>query len=283
MQVKDELRPQLHQMWASVAPAWREHADFVDRRSAVGTERMLDLVDPRPGERLLELACGPGGFGLAAARRVAPEGEVVLSDVAVEMIQIAAARARDLGLANTTTRALDLEQIEQPDESYDVVLCREGLMFTLDPARGAAEILRVLRRGGRCGIATWGARARNPWLGIVLDAASEQFGRPVPPPGIPGPFALDDREQVAALFAHAGFTAVEVHEVDVPMRAGSFDEWWTRTCALAGPLTNMLAALPAEAAGALRDRARAATRAYEVNGGLEFPAVTLFTTARRSA
>lgn len=283
MQVTDELRPHLHQMWASVAPAWREHADFVDTRSVVGTERMLDLVDPRPGERVLELACGPGGFGLAAARRVAPAGEVVLSDVAAEMVEIAAARAGELGLDNVSTRVLDLEQIEQPNESYDLVLCREGLMFTLDPARGAAEIARVLRRGGRCGVATWGARARNPWLGIVLDAASEQFGRPVPPPGIPGPFALDDRDQVAALFAHAGFSAVEVHEVDVPMRAGSFDEWWTRTCALAGPLANMLAALPEEGASALRERARGAASAYEVNGGLEFPAVTLFTTARRSA
>lgn len=281
MRAVEELRPQLHQMWASVAPAWREHADFVDWRSAVGTERMLDLVDPRPRERVLELACGPGGFGLAAARRVAPEGEVVLSDVAGEMVEIAAARARDLGLQNASTRVLDLEQIEEPDESYDLVLCREGLMFTLDPARAAAEILRVLRRGGRCGIATWGARARNPWLGIVLDAANEQFGRPVPPPGIPGPFALDDRDQVAALFAHAGFSAVEVHDVDVPMRVGSFDDWWTRTCALAGPLATMLAALPQEGASALRERARAAARGYEVGGGLEFPAMTLFTTARR--
>ena len=88
---------------------------------------------------MLELACGPGGTGLAAARLVAPGGEVVLSDVAAEMTAIAAERARALGLANVTTLELDIEEIAQPDASYDVALCREGLMFATDPARAAAR------------------------------------------------------------------------------------------------------------------------------------------------
>jgi ubiquinone/menaquinone biosynthesis C-methylase UbiE len=55
---------------------------------------MLALTKPQPGERVLELACGPGGLGLAAAKRVAPTGEVVLSDVVAQMTSIAAAHAR---------------------------------------------------------------------------------------------------------------------------------------------------------------------------------------------
>jgi ubiquinone/menaquinone biosynthesis C-methylase UbiE len=51
-------------------------------------------------------------------------------------------------LTNVSTRVLDVEQIDEPDESYDVVLCREGLMFADDPAGAAAEIVRVLRPGG---------------------------------------------------------------------------------------------------------------------------------------
>ena len=68
----DDLRDHLHGMWASVAPAWGEHAEYVDARGAVVAERMLELTRPRPGERVLELACGPGGLGLAAAERVVP-------------------------------------------------------------------------------------------------------------------------------------------------------------------------------------------------------------------
>jgi enediyne biosynthesis protein CalE5 len=277
----DDRRAQLHGMWAAVAPAWGEHAQYADERGAVVAERMLELSLPQPGERVLELACGPGGLGLAAAERVAPGGEVVLSDVVAEMTAIAAARADALGLGNVTTRQLDLERIEQPDSSYDVVLCREGLMFALDPARAAREIRRVLRPGGRFAIAVWGPRERNPWLGIVLDAVSAQFGRPVPPPGIPGPFSLEDSDRLAGLLSDAELVDVTVSELPVPLRAGSFEEWWARTSALAGPLAKLLASLPADAAQALRARAREAVAPYETPDGLELLGVSLLATGRR--
>jgi ubiquinone/menaquinone biosynthesis C-methylase UbiE len=277
----NDIRPVLHGMWASVAPAWQQHADHADARAATATERMLDLSALEPGHRVLELACGPGGLGLAAAKRVGDHGEVVMSDVVPEMTAIAAARAEALGLENVATRVLDLERIDEPDESYDAVLCREGLMFTLDPARAARELSRVLRPGGRLTIAVWAARERNPWLGIVLDAASAQLGAPVPPPGIPGPFALADAARLERLLGEAPFAEVNVASLEVPMQAGSFEEWWERTCALAGPLAKVLAALPPEAASALRERAREAARPYETQNGLEFPGCTLLASARR--
>jgi SAM-dependent methyltransferase len=276
----DEFRAQLHGMWAAVAGGWAEHADFIERRGADVTEEMLELSDARPGTRVLELACGPGNLGLAAARRVAPGGEVVLSDVVPEMTAIASARAAALGLSNTSTAVLDLEQIDEPDGSYDVVLCREGLMFAPDPGRATREIRRLLRPGGRVVLAVWGPRDRNPWLALVLDAVSAQVGAPVPPPGIPGPFSLEDRQRVETLLAESGLTEISISEFDVPLHAGSFEEWWTRTCALAGPLSRILASLPAEAGEAIRDRARADVAPYETGDGLEVPGVTLLASAR---
>ncbi len=64
---------------------------------------MLDRVALQPGDRVLELACGPGGVGLVAAERVGETGEVVLSDVAVEMTTIAEKRASELGMTNVRT------------------------------------------------------------------------------------------------------------------------------------------------------------------------------------
>ena len=81
----DRLRSQLHAMWSSVAEAWEAQADYVDTRGAPVTERMIELTQPKPGERVLELACGPASVGLAAAPNVLPRGEVVLSDVVPEM------------------------------------------------------------------------------------------------------------------------------------------------------------------------------------------------------
>ena len=278
----DDLRAHLHGMWASVAGAWGEHAAYIDTRGAALSQRMLELTAPRPGERVLELACGPGGPGFAAAGLVAPGGEVVVSDVVPQMTAIAAARAEALGLTNVTTRELDLERIDQPGGSYDVVLCREGLMLVADPARAAGEIRRVLRPGGRVALAVWGPRERNPWLGVVFDAVAEQIGAPVPPPGVPGPFSLEDSDRLAGLLSAAGLSDVVVGEFAVPLHAASFEEWWDRALALAGPLAQRLAALPDEAARAIRERARKAISVYETPEGLEIPGVALIAAGRRA-
>jgi len=277
-----QLRTQLHGMWASVAPAWADHADYADTRGAVITARLLELSAPGPGERVLELACGPGGVGIAAAGLVGPAGEVVLSDVAAEMTAIAAARAAAAGLGNVRTLTLDLDDLGQPDQAYDVVLCREGLMFALDPAHAVAEIRRILRPGGRVALAVWGPRARNPWLSLVFDEVSAQLGVTLPPPGVPGPFALDDPERLAGLLAGAGLADVTVTEVPTPLRDASFEAWLARTSALAGPLAKRLAALPEPARRQLRDRLEAAVRPYRTPAGLDFPGVSLLASGRRA-
>jgi ubiquinone/menaquinone biosynthesis C-methylase UbiE len=276
----DEIRANVHQMWAGVATRWGEHADYVDARGAQVTDALLELTRPQPGERVLELACGAGGVGLAAAERVGPAGEVVLSDVVAEMTAIAERRAAARGLGNVCARVLDLEAIAEPDGSYDVVVVREGLMFALDPVQAASEIRRVLRPGGRVAVAVWGPRERNPWLGVVFDAVSALTGAQVPPPGVPGPFALDDADRLAGILAGGGLEDVAVTELPVPLRAASFEEWWSRTTAIAGPLASRLAALPEPAHQALRVRLQEATRPYLTADGLEIPGVTLLASGR---
>jgi SAM-dependent methyltransferase len=280
---REAIRAQLAGLWARVAGGWARHADYADTRGAQSAERMLELAQVGSGDRVLELACGPGGLGFAAAERVGPGGEVVLTDVAEEMTAIAAARGAELGLGNVAFRRLELERIDEPDASYDVVLCREGLMFALEPDRAVAEIRRVLRPGGRAAVAVWAARERNPWLGLMMDVVSAHIGAPVPPPGIPGPFALGDGGELQRLLDDAGLADVRVGELSVPLRTASFDEWWARTTALAGPLSAILAAMPEEAVQALRERARAAVRPYETaSGGLDFPGETLIAAGRRA-
>ena len=277
----DPMRAHLHGQWEGVAPGWAAHAEYLDARGAGVAARLIELSGLAPGERVLELACGPGGVGLAAAPVVGPEGEVVLSDLASGMTAIAAARAARLGLTNVRTRELDLEAIDEPDASYDVALCREGLMLVPEPDRAAREIRRVLRPGGRVAVAVWGPRARNPWLGLVFDAVAEQLGTPIPPPGVPGPFALDDGGRLAALLADAGFRDVEVAEHPVPLRAASFAEWWTRTVALAGPLASRLASLSDDGRRALEARLRADVAPYRTAEGITLPGVCLTARGRR--
>jgi SAM-dependent methyltransferase len=274
------LRAHVHASWAAGATAWGERADYIDARVAGVTGRLLEVADIQPGERVLELAGGPGGAGLAAAEHVGPDGEVVISDIAAGMTSIAARRAEARGLENVRTRVLDLEEIAEPDAAFDVVLCREGLMFAADPARAAREIRRVLRPGGRAAISVWGPRERNPWLGLVMDAVSAQTGRPIPPHGVPGPFSLGDSVGLAALLRRAGLADVVVGEQPAPLVAASFEQWWETTSALAGPLSNILVNLPEPASQALRGRLRGAIRPYETATGLELPGVALIASGR---
>ena len=273
-------RPHVHQMWAAVAPSWGAAGDFVDARHAEVTARLLAAARPGPGDRLLELACGAGGVGLAAAALVGPTGEVVLSDVVAEMTEVAAQRIADRRIANATTRVVDAEAIGEPAASYDVVVCRDGLQFTVQPAVAVHELRRVLRPGGRAALAVWAERERNPWLGIVFEAASAQLGRPVPPPGMPSPFSLGERRQLADLLIAEGFADVEVTELDVPMRMPSFDAWWTTTSSLAGPLAAVLGSLPGEQAAELRERARQLARPFVTDGRLDLPGVALIVSGR---
>jgi ubiquinone/menaquinone biosynthesis C-methylase UbiE len=184
---------------------------------------------------VLELACGPGGVGIAAAALVGPAGKVVLSDVAEAMTAIAAARAAGIGLGNVSTMTLDLDHLDQPDQAYDVVLCREGLMFAFDPAHAVAEIRRVLRPGGR----------------VAVD--------------------LEDPERLGRLLAETGLADVVVEEVPVPLHDATFDAWLTRTSALAGPLAKRLALLGDPARRELRARLEAAVRPHPDAGRARVP------------
>jgi ubiquinone/menaquinone biosynthesis C-methylase UbiE len=277
----DSLRRRLHGMWSEVAKAWGDNADYIDVRGASVTERLLERAALRPGDRVLELACGPGGLGLAAARRVGLAGEVVLSDVVPEMTEIAAARAKARGLANVTTRVLDAERIDQPDAAFNAVLCREGLMLVPDPQAAVREIVRVLRPGGRLAVAVWGPRARNPWLGALFDVLSAGFGTPLPPPGVPHPFSLDDVGRLEAMFGVTGLADIAVEPLETPYLAASSSEWWQRTCALAGPVAREIAAQPKNVQRALAERAKDAISVFQTPEGLKIPGLTLIVSARR--
>ena len=127
----------------------------------------------------------------------------------------------------------------------------------------------------------WGPRELNPWLGLVFDAVGAELGRPVPPPGIPGPFSLADAGRLVARFERRGLAEVTVRDMPVPLRAASFDEWWSRTSALAGPLAAILATLQPEARAAIVARLREAVEPYQEPDGLAFPGSSIMATGRR--
>ena len=224
----------------------------------------------------------PVGLGLAAAPLVGPEGTVVVSDVVAEMTAIAATRAAAMGLHNVTAPLPRPRGDRRARRPYDAVLCREGLMFASDPARAAgrspASCARAVgwpSRSGDRGRATRGSAwcstpSARRWVCRCRRRACPDRS----------PWRTPAR--LNGLLVDAGLIDVTVRELPVPLLSPSFEDWWTRTSSLAGPLSAVLAGLPAGAKADLESRVRTAVAPYETADGLRFPGLTLLASARRA-
>ena len=114
-------------------------------------ESLAEAADIRAGERVLDVAAGNGNATLAAAHRFA---EVTSTDYVPELLEKGRARAAAEGL-HVDFRVADAEDLPFDDGSFDAVLSTFGAMFTPDHTRPAREMLRVVRDGGRIGLANW--------------------------------------------------------------------------------------------------------------------------------
>lgn len=277
-----ELRAASLREWDRSASGWDGNAARVEEHARPVTMHMLAAADPRAGERILELACGAGALGLAAARRVGPTGHAVLSDFSPEMVEVARRRAERESLGNVELRVLDAESTGLADESVDVVACRFGLMLMTEPLSALGEMRRIVAPGGRVVVAVWGPASANPWASLPAFTLMERLGAPPPDPASPGMFALGDRNRLAEMFDRAGFRDATIAEVAGSQRHASFDAWWAETSELTPAFADLVSMLgDADGAGflnLLRNRSAAFRRS---DGALDFPSLALVGSALR--
>jgi ubiquinone/menaquinone biosynthesis C-methylase UbiE len=268
--------------WSEVAGAWERHANRFDKQSfAAATVWMLDSVALQPGERVLELACGPAGVGLQAARAVGAGGHVLSTDFSEPMVEAARRRAETEKVGNIEFKVVDAESIDLPDESFDAVLCRFGYMLMGNPGAALRETFRVLSPGGRVALAVWGEAAENPWASTPMRVVMEHFDAPPPEPGAPGMFALADEGRLRGLLEQAGFAEIRVERVEAVEQYESPDAWWNFTREVAGPLATLLAGLADTDRDAIRRRASELSSQFADDGALRFPSAVRLAGASR--
>ena len=117
------------QEWDSASSGWNKWWSLIEQAMQPASDRLVALAELQPGQRVLDVATGIGEPAVTAARRVGPGGQVVGTDLSSEMLIIARERVSALGLKNLTFRQVDAEALDFPENSFDAVLCRFGLMF----------------------------------------------------------------------------------------------------------------------------------------------------------
>jgi ubiquinone/menaquinone biosynthesis C-methylase UbiE len=274
---------------AEGADAWRGIAGGWERRRALFweatrplSERMVALLDPKPGETILELAAGPGDTGFLAAERLGGGGLLLSTDVAEEMVDVARRRAAELGLANVSFRVVDASAIDLPDASVDGVLCRFGLMLLEDMGVGFSEVLRVLRPGGGAAIAVWAEPERNEWMTAAGRAAVRLGAMEPADPDSPGPFRLADPARFEAVITQAGLRVEALEEVAVSWVARSLEEWWETIRDTSPRLSALLADVDPDVADAVRAGGAELLAPYvSGDGSVTVPGAALVALARR--
>jgi SAM-dependent methyltransferase len=273
----DDERDILLDGWQEAAQGWGRQADGVRDAAMPVSIWMLDHADLQPGQTVLELAAGPGDTGFMAAERIKPGGKLISSDAVAAMLDVARERAQELGVDNVEFTQLQLEWIDQPTASVDVVLVKWALMLLLDPGAALRECRRVLKPGGRLVIAVWDAAERNPWATIPQRALVELgHVEPPAPGGGPGMFALADPAVIGELLDDAGLFDVELEAIEMPRSYSSVTAWIGETIDLSRGFKSVWAQLADEQRRELRSRIEELARGFTAaDGALTLPAASL--------
>ncbi len=260
------------QTWSAVAPDWGELVADVDRQMGRAATWMIDAVALRPGERVLELAGGPGTLSLMAAAAVGEQGQVVCTDFAQPMVDTARERLAREGQGNIECRVADAQALDMPESEFDVVLCRMGYMLMGDPAQALRESARVLRSGGRLALGVWSDAASNPWASVPMGAIMSHLGATPPPPEAPGLWALADEDRLRQLLTDAGLGDIRAELLDDELQYDSVEAWLQRTARLAGPIRALLGNLDEAGGRAINAQVAEAAEAYrQPDGRLAVP------------
>lgn len=268
-------------MWDAAARGWeRRRGRMWESSHAVG-EGLVEMAAPAPGESVLEMAAGPGDTGFLAAELIGETGRLVTTDISSQMLAAAERRAAELGLRNVEFRQVDAQAMDLESASFDVALCRWGLMLMPDPAAALAEARRVLRAGGRLTLAVWGPREANPWNTTIQGAFGDHGLLPPPPdPNEPGMFRLADSGELSGLVAAAGFGAIELRDLPVHWRFREIDEYWDVVTEISPSLGGVIATLgDAQVEAVKRDFAERC-EPYRDGDGYDLPGLSIGLLAR---
>jgi ubiquinone/menaquinone biosynthesis C-methylase UbiE len=253
------FKREVEREWRSsqVSAAYRKWSREESYWGRAARELIVDRASLAPGMRVLDVGSAHGEPGLAIAESVGPRGSATLVDIAPDLLEIAAERARELGLSNVTTQMADAHELPFADNTFDRLTGRLVAMYFADKPKAFREALRVLRPGGMALYLVWGP-FEQPMFKEIIGVLFQYVTPPEDEPGAPSPFAFSEPGSLSQALTDAGFVDVHEERATLPTSfPGSPERWWDWLVGMAAPVQTWMESL----SGA--DRERAFAQIYE--------------------
>lgn len=231
----EQIREQQKETWNRFSAGWRKWDAFTMEWLRPMGEEIIGALDLQRTDVVLDVAAGTGEPGLTIAGLV-PDGKVVITDLAEQMLAVARDNAAKKGISNYETVVCDVSELPFADASFDAVSCRFGFMFFPDMLLAAREMVRVLKPGGQLAAAVWSVPEKNFWITAIMRTISQHLQLPAPPPGAPGMFRCGSPGFLAGLFRQAGLQHVAEQEVTGTLNCGTNDNYWNFMNEVAAPV-----------------------------------------------
>lgn len=269
------------QQWDRVAAGWKKWWRTIENGAQHVSDRLVDLAEIEPGQRVLDIATGIGEPALVAASRVGSAGRVVATDISKSMLDIARDRASILGLTNVEFIEADAERLDFPDSSFDAILCRWGLTSLPNPSNALVKIRRMLAPDGSFATSVWDEASKLPLTSIATAVAQDMFHLASPQPETPPRFELAEGA-LERMMIHAGFTDVRAEEMTVTLELPSTEAFTQYLRDVSPVLAALLADQPSRRQAEYRQRLAERFRRYAtVDGNFRVQNVTICAVGRR--
>ena len=202
----------MRRYWNEVAgPRWVGRAEIQEARNIEVARILLREAKAQPGERVLDVGCGPGATAIPLAAAVGSSGHVTGVDIAEPMLGLLRKRVAEQGLRNLTPLLADAQTHAFEPASVDLLTSRFGVMFFADHRAAFRNFGKALRPGGRLCMAVWAGIAKNVHWQIPYEIAVKHVGPPKPQaPNAPGPMAMRDPDYVREVLSGAGLTEIAI-------------------------------------------------------------------------